>query len=253
MVVEDREKMRALVEELQRTNKDLEAAHHGLVRSEKLAGTGRLAAGLSHEIGNPLQIVMGYVELLRRDVGGDARGEIIDRMDQELRRIHDILSRLLEFAQPIKENVETCDLNAMVTDMSSLLEGRKAFQDIEFTLDLDPQVGTIRTEPEKLRQVLVNLIFNAADALSDSHGRIVLRTARSEEELKIEVQDSGHGIPKSDLEKVFDPFFTTKEPGKGTGLGLPVCLSLVDSLGGSIEIHSTEGEGTVVTVRLPKN
>jgi len=97
----------------------------------------------------------------------------------------------------------------------------------------------------------VNLLFNAADAVGESGGKIVLRTRTLDRGIEIQVEDSGHGIPQENLGKVFDPFFTTKEPGKGTGLGLTVCLALVESLGGSIDINSAESRGAVVTVRLP--
>jgi len=99
----------------------------------------------------------------------------------------------------------------------------------------------------------VNLIFNASDSIPESGGKIVLRTRRSDETIEIEVEDTGSGISASDLEKVFDPFFTTKDPGKGTGLGLAVCMGLIESLEGGINIRSTEGEGTVVTIAIPLN
>ncbi|MFC1835713.1 sensor histidine kinase [Thermodesulfobacteriota bacterium] len=250
-IVDDREKMETLVEELKQTNQDLESAQQALIRSEKLATVGRLAAGLSHEIGNPLQIIMGYVELLQRGPEPDVRSDILRRMDEELRRIHNILTRLLQFARPAKESVRLCDLNALLRDSQMFIEGRKGFRSIQFQLDLEPEITTIETEPEKIRQILVNLVFNAADALPDSGGKIILRTVKHEDDLAIEVQDNGAGIPEADLEKVFDPFFTTKEPGKGTGLGLAVCQGLAESLGGSMTIRSAEDEGTTVVVRLP--
>ena len=249
--LEDREKMKELIERLQAINRDLEAAQQGLIRSEKLAGVGRLAAGLAHEVGNPLQIVMGYAELLNRQSDEGSLREILPRMDQELRRIHDILQRLLEFARPIRKDVVRCDLNELLTDCISSISVRKGFRNIEFEHHLDPQIEPAETEPDKIRQILINLIFNAADALSDSPGKITLRTRRVEGRVEIEVEDNGMGIPEENLGRVFDPFFTTKEPGKGTGLGLAVCSGLVESLGGSIQIRSAEKQGTVVTIGLP--
>ncbi|GEM_PF-585581 len=251
-IVEDRSKMEQMVEQLQRTNQDLAAAQEGLVRSEKMAATGRLAAGLAHEIGNPLQILMGYVELLQRAPEYESAQEIVGRMDQELKRIHEILGKLIEFARPTGDAVQTCDINAFVRDCGALLKGRRGFRDIEVVEILDGRLEQVQTQPEKLRQVLINLLFNAADAMPESGGKIFLRTRRLASNLiEIEVEDNGSGVPSQDLHKVFDPFFTTKEPGRGTGLGLTVCLSLVESLGGTIDIRSEEGKGTVVTVRLP--
>ena len=250
-IVEDREKMKGLIDRLQAANRDLEAAQQGLIRSEKLAGVGRLAAGLAHEVGNPLQVVMGYAELLKKQPDADSLSEIVPRMDQELRRIHDILERLLEFARPMRKDIVTCDVNELLRDCISAISVREGFRDIEFEYQLDAELEPVRTEPDKMRQIIVNLIFNAADAMSDLTGKIILRTSRSEEGVKIEVEDNGAGIPEEHLEKVFDPFFTTKEPGKGTGLGLAVCLGLVESLGGSIQIRSADGQGTVVAIGLP--
>jgi two-component system, NtrC family, sensor kinase len=251
-IVDDREKMQELIEQLKRSNRDLEAAQQGLVRSEKLAGVGRLAAGVAHEIGNPLQIVMGYAELLSRGPDSESRTEILPRMERELKRIHDVLQRLLEFARPIPEKIVSCDINALVRDCGSLIKGRKGFGNVQFEFQLAPDLPLIETEPEKIRQVIVNLIFNAADAIPESGGKITLRTCNDENAAEISVVDTGSGISQENLTKVFDPFFTTKEPGKGTGLGLAVCLGLVESMGGTINVESEEGKGTVVMVRIPQ-
>jgi signal transduction histidine kinase len=249
-IVSDREKMAALIEQLQRANSELEAAQQSLIRSEKLAGIGRLAAGVAHEVGNPLQIIMGYVELLQRRAERSS-AEILLRMGQELTRIHEILRRLLEYARPERKSITSCDINELVSDCSVLLKGRKGFRNCEFELSLDPALPMVKTEPEKLRQIIVNLLFNAADAIAESGGKVTLQTRRLEEKVEISVMDTGCGIPEEELEKVFDPFFTTKEPGKGTGLGLAVCLGLVESMGGEINLESKPDAGTTVTVRFP--
>ena len=200
-IVDDREKMQELIGQLKRINRDLEAAQQGLVRSEKLAGVGRLAAGVAHEIGNPLQIVMGYAELLSRGPDSESRTEILPRMDHELKRIQDILQRLLEFARPIPEKVVACDINGLVRDCASLIKGRKGFGNVEFEFQLDPDLPMMETEPEKIRQVIVNLIFNAADALPESGGKIILRTRMDENAVQIEVEDTGSGISQRELGK----------------------------------------------------
>lgn len=250
-IVEDREKMQDLVNELRQSHRELEAAQQGLIRSEKMASVGRLASGLAHEVGNPLQILMGYVELLPRETDPDSRSDILRRMDEELKRIHSILQRLLEFARPIREHVQVCDINRLVEDVASLVKGRKGFRKLDFHMMTDPSLEPTPTESEKIRQVLINLIFNAADAIPESGGRISLRTRKTSENIEIQVEDTGSGIPQEDLEKVFDPFFTTKEPGKGTGLGLAVCLGLIESMGGTIDFLSEIGRGTTVTVTVP--
>jgi two-component system, NtrC family, sensor kinase len=248
--VEDREKMEALIERLRATNRDLEAAQQGLIRSEKLAGVGRLATGLAHEVGNPIQILMGYVEILQRAPDTAAHSEILCRMDQEIKRIHAILQNLLDFARPIKKHIAACDLNAVVKDCAELIKGRKGFRNFRIEYVLNPDLPPIKSEPEKIRQIVINLLFNAADAIPEAGGKIVIRTDKQDETVEIEIRDTGIGIPQENLEKVFDPFFTTKEPGKGTGLGLAVCLGLVESLGGKINIESSPGEGTSIKVTL---
>ncbi len=246
--VDDREKMEALIEKLQAANTDLEAAQQGLIRSEKLAGVGRLAAGLAHEIGNPVQILMGYVELLQRAPDTLPLAEILSRMDQEIKRIHTILQKLLDFARPIRKHIAVCDINALVKDCADLIRGRKGFRNFELEYVLDPRLTPVKTEPEKIRQIVINLLFNAADAIPESGGKIMIQTRKQGENLEIQIKDTGSGIAEADLEKVFDPFFTTKEPGKGTGLGLAVCLGLVESLGGDISVESESGKGTAVRV-----
>lgn len=251
-IVEDRQKMEALIRQLRKSNEDLNAAQQGLVRSEKLAGVGRLAAGLAHEIGNPLQILMGYAELLQRRPVPDTIDEISRRMEQELKRIHAILRGLLDFARPLSLNTSTCDLNALVMETAGLIQGRKGFRHVEMEYVLDPSMPLVETDAEKVRQIVLNLLFNATDAIPETGGRIVVRTRSAQDRVEIEIEDNGSGIPEEHMDQVFDPFFTTKEPGKGTGLGLAVCLGLAESLGGSLEVKSTPGDGTTAVVTLPK-
>jgi len=250
-IIEDRGKMEEMVEQLRALNSELESAQQGLIRSEKMAGVGRLAAGLAHEIGNPLQIVMGYVELLKRGPDTRSSEDVLARMDQELKRIHQILYELLEFARPMKKNTVYYDVNALVKDCESLVKGRKGFRKVEFEYLPEPEIPLVKTDPEKIRQILVNLIFNAADALPEARGKITLATRMSPDTLEIEVRDNGTGIARENLDKIFDPFFTTKEAGKGTGLGLAVCMGLAESLGGTITIESEIDKGTAVFLRLP--
>ncbi len=251
-LVDDKTTMKKLVDDLRKANSDLEAAQQGLVRSEKLAGIGRLAAGVAHEVGNPLQIVMGYVELLQRKPDA-ASGEILERTDQELKRINIILQRLLDYARPEKKQVMPCDVNQLVLNTAALLKGRKGFDSYKFEFKPASNVPIVYTEPDKLRQILLNVLFNAADAIGTDAGTISIETSALDHRLEIKVSDTGQGIPEKDLEKVFDPFFTTKEPGKGTGLGLAVCLGLISSMDGVIRLESSVGVGSTVSISWPVN
>ncbi len=172
-------------------------------------------------------------------------------MNQELNRIHDILQQLVAFARPIQRNVVECDINALLVDCATFVKYRRGFRTVEFEYELDPNVPVVKTEPEKVRQALMNLFINSADAMPVDGGKIVLRTRTNEDRVEIEVEDNGCGIAEENLEKVFDPFFTTKEPGKGTGLGLAVCLGLVESLGGTMNLSSRPDCGTTVVLTVP--
>jgi signal transduction histidine kinase len=240
-----------LIRDLREANKELAAAQAGLIRSEKMAVTGRLAAGLAHEIGNPLQILMGYAELLRSSDDEGLRRDIVPRMQAELTRINDIIRRLLEFARPAPEAAGPCDLNRLAHDCVRLLEGRPGFGRLRVVEAYAPDLPEIVTEAEKVRQILVNLLFNAADAAPSGGGEITIRTRSGPRHVEIEVADSGCGIPAEHLEKVFDPFFTTKDPGKGTGLGLTVSLALAESIGGTIKLASPPGGGCSASLILP--
>jgi signal transduction histidine kinase len=249
-IVEEKENAAGLVEKLRNANKELEALYQGLVRTEKLAGIGRLAAGMAHEIGNPLQIVMGYVEFLQLRADEKSK-DVLRRMDQELKRIHEILRRLLDFARPAKAENTSTAINTLVADCVSLVKDRKGFSHCAFVVNPDAHLTTIRTQPEKVRQALINLVFNSADAIPESGGVITISTLARADGAEIRVEDTGCGIPKDELPRVFDPFYTSKEPGKGTGLGLAICLGLMDSLGGDIVIGSEPGVGTAVTIYIP--
>jgi signal transduction histidine kinase len=250
-IQEDKHKTERLVDELKTANEDLAAAQEGLVRSEKLASTGRLAAGVAHEVGNPLQIVMGYVELLNDETDPLQRADLLRRADEELNRIDTILQRLLDFAKPLEDNIVEMDINDLVRDCGAAIEGRKGFRHASIRYDLGADIPILRTEPEKVRQIMVNLIFNSVDALGDGGGVILLSTMNMDGSVEIGVQDNGPGIVSSLKGKIFDPFFTTKAPGQGTGLGLSVCLSLADSINGSLEIHSDGAHGTAAILTLP--
>ncbi len=250
-MLKDRDGLERLVEELQRTNTDLAAAQRQVIRSEKMAGVGKLAAGMAHEVGNPLQIIMGYSALLAREATSERSREMLSRVDQELSRIDSILRRLLDYARPEQKKVELCRINDLLQDCAALAQVRKDCKRCTLNLDLDPTLETVRTEPHKLRQIIINLMFNAADAITHDTGEITLRSRKLSGEFEISVLDNGKGIPEDYMHSIFDPFVTTKETGEGAGLGLPVSLGLIESMHGSIVLDSCEGHGTTVTIRAP--
>jgi signal transduction histidine kinase len=220
----------------------LAAQREQIIRSEKLASVGQLAAGVAHEIGNPLAAILGYVDILRADAAGKGdlpladRQDALDRVKAETQRIHRIIRELLEFSRPSHEDPVATDPLRLVQSAQALLAPQGRFRDVRVVTtpagDAWPQVLVV---PSRLVQVFVNLMLNAADAMAGK-GTIVVSCQEENQRVILAVADEGPGIAKEHRRKVFDPFFTTKVVGQGTGLGLPVCRSIIESFGGTLEL-----------------
>jgi signal transduction histidine kinase len=251
----DRASLQDRLEELERTTSELTAAQEQLVRSARLAAVGRLSAGIAHEIGNPLAAIRGLLDLMQMgDLDREEEKEFVGRIQQETERIHHTIRDLLDFArnEPTQTGrVESsADLSEVVSDTVKLIDRQNRFREIDLAVDLDQQLPRVRGDHERLRQLLLNLLFNAADALGGK-GRIEVRAANSDGMVRLTVVDDGPGINDEIIRQVFDPFVTTKAPGQGTGLGLAVCHTIVEQLGGSIEVENREQGGAAFEVRLP--
>lgn len=257
----DEEAMRAKVDELERAGRELRAAQDQLVRSERLASVGRLAAGLAHEIGNPIAAVLGFQELLL-DGGLDAaeQRDFLERMKRETERVHRVLRDLLDFARPMARG-EAHDAAAdapgsvsqAIADVLDLVSPQKAMRGVEVERDVAPGLPAVALADERLVQVLLNLLLNAADAVPQSGGRIVVRALRGAPgKVEIEVEDNGPGIAAEIEGRLFEPFTTTKDVGKGTGLGLAVCRGLVEAAGGTIRVLRGGEGGARFVLELPE-
>ncbi len=261
----DREKLRSMVISLEKANFDLKQAQQEIIRAEKLASVGRLSSGIAHEIGNPIGIIIGYLELLKqKDITGDERAEYIIRTENEVNRINTIIRQLLDLSRPSDTGSKAVSVHEIICDISNVIEPQPMIADIKLELELAAQRDTVFADPNQLRQVFLNLILNAADAISSSKkkiaGKLVIKSdvmpgSDSNDDhmpmLKLIYIDNGPGISEENLGNIFDPFYTTKEPGKGTGLGLSVSFMIIENFGGKIEATSKEGEGTTITVFLP--
>ncbi|WP_242515591.1 sensor histidine kinase [Sorangium cellulosum] len=261
----DEESLRAKIAEVERYATDLKSAQERLVRSERLASVGRLAAGLAHEIGNPIAAVLGFQELLL--AGGLTKAEerdFLERMKRETERIHKILRDLLDFARPAARGARapggagqagqepTGSVAEALEDVVSLVAPQKVFRGVELARDVAPDVPPVPLSHERLVQVLLNLLLNAADAVPRAGGRITVRAARGAGGgARIEVEDNGPGIAEEVRDTLFEPFITTKEVGEGTGLGLAVCRGLVEAAGGSIGVERGADGGARFVVLLP--
>ncbi len=251
----DRAALQERLEELEETTAELTSTQQQLIRSARLAAVGRLSAGVAHEIGNPLAAIRGLIELLRGgDLEPDEQREFIRRIEQESDRIHHTIRDLLDFSRSEPDvtgrDASSADLSDVVSDTVKLLDRQSRFREIELHVELESDLPRVRGNSERLRQLLLNLLFNAADALG-GQGRIGVRASNGEGIVQLTVEDDGPGIDAQIFDQVFDPFVTTKPAGHGTGLGLAVCHAIVEQVGGSIQAGNREEGGAVFRVRLP--
>ncbi len=264
-ISDDKEKLRETVISLEKANLDLKQAQIEMIRAEKLASIGRLASGIAHEIGNPIGIVFGYLDLLKQDnLAPVDKREYIGRAENEIDRISKIIKQLLDLSRPAKKNPQVLSVHDLLLDMIQMLGTQPMMSHVELDSHFEAQADAVYADSDQLRQVFLNLVINAADAVAAGEkksGRLSIRTLElagtdpealnCRETLKIMFSDNGPGIAPENLANIFDPFFTTKDPGKGTGLGLSVSFMIVEGVGGTITADSEPGCGTTITLLLP--
>lgn len=243
---------------------DWKEAQNRFAHAEKLAAIGQLAAGVMHEINNPLATIAAIAESLTFKIG-DARkagasfspdiDEYLNIIDNEVARCKQIVDGLLDFSRPKQPLRERVDLNEVVERTLLLLKHHVRFKRLTVERHLDPDLPRVpKASGEQLVQVFMALLLNAVDAMAGRTGTVVIRTRRGRtpgEGVVAEVIDQGQGIPRSELAKIFEPFYTTKEAGKGTGLGLSICYGIVQDHGGRLEVESVAGQGSTFRVVLP--
>jgi two-component system, NtrC family, sensor kinase len=241
--------VREKLEHLEKQRRELAASREQLIRSEKLASLGRLAAGVAHEIGNPLQSIIGLTDLLLSGgLSPEESGDLLGRTQAEAARIHRTIRELLDYARPVEAALEAVALGEVVSQALQLALPQKKLRGVEVEREGLEGLAAVAANGQRLVQVVVNLLLNAADAMAGGRGRIRFdgRELPEKELVELRVSNSGAPIPEGDRGRIFDPFFTTKEPGEGTGLGLSVALSIVESYGGTLILDGTAGETTFV-------
>jgi two-component system NtrC family sensor kinase len=242
---------------LEMANQELKQAQDEIIRSEKLATVGRLAAGIAHEIGNPIGIVLGYLDLLESsDISPEEKRDYLERIESEVNRISQIIRQLLDFSRPSSGKAEETPVHKIVTKTVDMFEPQPMMENIDIHLELGAAQDSVLADPNELQQVFLNIIMNAADALSvkdvpGSEKKLVIKTENVDNAIRLHLSDNGPGISEHDIAHIFDPFFTTKDPGKGTGLGLSVCYRIVEGLGGAIRAESPQGGGMTLVITLP--
>lgn len=242
----------AMAEAVERRESQLtQAARQQVSRAEKLASIGRLAAGVAHEINNPLTGVLTFAHLLRQKPHMDAEDcQDLDLIIHETTRAAEIVRGLLDFARERPTTMEPLDLNDVVRRTVRLIANQKKFEHIAIEEKLQDNLPEVCGDMNQLQQVLLNLSLNACTAMP-SGGNLRISTATTDGQVLLHVSDTGCGIKEELLERIFEPFFTTQPVGKGTGLGLSVTFGIVEQHHGTIEVDSKEGRGSTFTISLP--
>ncbi|MGA2624278.1 MAG: cache domain-containing protein [Bacteroidota bacterium] len=240
-----------LEKKVEQRTEEIKKIHSQMFRSEKLASLGKLAAGVAHEINNPLTGILTNSSLLLEDLAADdPRREDVEVMVKETIRCREIVKRLLDFAKQSKPQKKLTDINSLIENIVLLVRNQTSFRNIRIDKDLTADIPGIQADADQVQQVFINIVLNAAEAMTKG-GMLTItsRLSRSKDFIEIIFKDNGPGIPESVKEKIFDPFFTTKE--HGTGLGLSISYGIIEQHGGTISVESTPGEGSVFTIELP--
>ncbi|MCI5124746.1 MAG: HAMP domain-containing protein, partial [Candidatus Electrothrix sp. AR5] len=271
---EDRQTLQHTVAALEVANKALKNQRKEMVHAEKLASVGRMAAGLAHEIGNPLSVVQGYIGILLGAKGqSEQHKDFLRRSELEVQRIDKLIRQLLDFSRTAKGSPKVFSLHGLLRSVVEMVKVQTVFRDIVLDADFAAEEDEVYADCEQMRQVFVNCLLNSADAINMAaeqdklhrkEGRVSVTTAlqgllpndqdQGKEgggQLLICISDNGIGIVEEYLPVVFDPFYTSKEPGKGTGLGLSVSRSLIETAGGTMELKSEVGQGSSMLITLP--
>ncbi|MFH1984272.1 MAG: ATP-binding protein [Pseudomonadota bacterium] len=251
---------RQMVQRIQRADQEKELMNLQVIETGKLASIGELAAGIAHEINNPVAIMVeeaGWIEdLLEENEFAESSNleefhRALKQINTQGKRCKEITHKLLSFARKTDSRITQIHPNTLINEMVALTEQRARYGNIQVVTHLGPGVPAIAGSPSEMQQVLLNLINNSLQAMEKDGGTLELNTQVAGDEVLIEVKDNGPGIPAANLPRIFDPFFTTKSVGKGTGLGLSICYGIISRMNGRIEVASRVGSGTTFTIRLP--
>jgi two-component system NtrC family sensor kinase len=222
-----------------------------LLQSEKLAAMGRLTSQIAHELNNPLYGIMNTLELLKTEIPADnKRRKILDMALSETIRLSDLLRKMLSFSKPDQEERHPVDLNSVLDEILLLHEKQLKENDINIEVSFVEGLSLVIASKNQLRQVFLNMVANARDAMPEG-GTLSVVTGSDSDKVFVEISDTGTGIREEHLDKIFDSFFTTKGEVKGVGLGLSVCYGFIKDHGGDIEVKSEVAEGTTFTISLP--
>ena len=251
---------KAVVNRVAKADSEKQLMSKKVVETGKLASVGELAAGIAHEINNPVAIMVeeaGWMGDLMEEITFDEsenRAEFeraIKQIQTQGRRCKEITHKLLSFARKTDATIHDVNIKELLEEMVTLSSQRAKYGMVEIRTDIAPNLPPLRVSTSELQQVFFNLINNAIDAMDHDGGTLTISAQRRENYLVVAVSDTGIGIPAANLDRIFDPFFTTKPVGKGTGLGLSICYGIIEKMGGKLEVESTVGKGTTFLISLP--
>lgn len=242
-------KLKLHMEEIDRAHSEVLKTQKQLLQSEKMAAIGQLAAGLAHEIYNPLNVISGFTEVLLKQGGRtDAEKKHLEEIYRETGRCQNLIAELLRFAKPKKSGRDSADLGVMLGETISLVQAQAKTQGIVVTVDIPEDLPSVMADKDQMKQVFLNLLLNACQAMP-SGGDLHVKAYVLDSNLAVDIKDTGIGIKTQDMQNIFNPFFTTK--ADGTGLGLALSFAVMESHGGAINVKSEEGKGAVFTLTLP--
>ena len=239
-------------QELSAHVRKLEESQEQLIRAEKLTSLGQLAASIAHEINNPLAGVLVYTQLLSKKVTGDAfqkeeaLGQL-SKMESEISRCSRIIRNLLDFARQTEPMLRLVDVNRVMEQVLVMVGHQAQIQKVDVVKEFSPSLPKVMADFDQLQQIFTNLTLNAIQAMPEG-GRLTVRSSAVDNEVRVDVQDTGYGISKENMDKLFTPFFTTKVKGKGVGLGLAVVHGIIERHKGKITVQSEVGKGTTFSV-----
>jgi two-component system NtrC family sensor kinase len=250
-----------MISRIQTINAEKEVMNQQVLQAGKMAAVGELAAGIAHEINNPVAIMVeeaGWVEDLLEDekLSSAENEQEIQRALHEIaiqgKRSKDITHKLLSFARKTDSRVQEVDLTELIEEILGVSNQRAKFASVTVHTEIQPDLPLVQASPTEMQQVVLNLVNNALDAMENMQGgELTIRAALQEQWVVVEVEDTGPGIAKHDQERIFEPFYTTKAVGKGTGLGLSICYGIVEKMGGHIRVKSRIGAGSTFILELP--
>lgn len=231
---------------------DIKMRKEQIQQSERLATIGHMAAGVAHEVGNPLTAISSLVQVCQRKTDDKFLQNQLAKVREHIQRIDKIVRDLVDFSRPSSMQEENVQINEIINSAVSLLEHDARCRDINFERNLDKNLPLVSCVPDQIHQVLVNLLLNAVDAMADVHDpKVTISTEKKDGGVLLKVTDTGKGIKEEHQSRIFEPFFTTKEVGSGTGLGLAVSHGIINKMGGTIRVESEYGKGATFFITIP--